>query len=42
MELRESLKAKNEEGDAYISEIEVSHHIIYAYRCQSDLHVLRS
>jgi hypothetical protein len=26
MELRESLKAKSEEGDAFIAEIEVSYH----------------
>lgn len=28
MELRESLKAKNEEGDAYISEIEVTYRVL--------------
>lgn len=33
MELKETLKSKNEEGDAYISEIEVLFLPIYTWLC---------
>jgi hypothetical protein len=33
MELKETLKSKNEEGDAYISEIEVMFFLLYLAAC---------
>lgn len=33
MELKETLKSKNEEGDAYISEIEVIFFLLYLAAC---------